>query len=63
MNCPQQKCLIHLMRDLNDDLLRQPFNEELKELVRDFAVLLKPMIETVDRFAGKLIFAKAQGLG
>jgi hypothetical protein len=52
------------MRDLNDDLLRQPFNEELKKLVRDFAVLLKPMIEMVDRFGLKAyFFAKAQGLG
>ena len=58
INCPQQKCLIHLMRDLNDDLLRQPFNEELKELVRDFAVLLKPMIETVDRFGLKAHFLR-----
>jgi hypothetical protein len=58
INCPQQKCLIHLMRDLNDDLLRQPFNEEMKELVRDFAVLLKPMIETVDRFGLKAHFLR-----
>ena len=35
--CPQQKCLIHLMRDLNDDLLREPFNEELKSVVNGFA--------------------------
>ena len=58
INCPQQKCLIHLMRDLNDDLLKQPFNEELKELVRDFALLLKPMIETVDRFGLKAHFLR-----
>ena len=44
INCLQQKCLIHIMRDLNDDLLKQPFNEELKELVQEFALLLKPMI-------------------
>jgi len=50
MDCAQQKCLIHLMRDLNDDLLKQPFNGELKALVREFALLLKPIIETVDRF-------------
>jgi predicted RecB family nuclease len=42
--CPQQKCLIHLMRDLNDDLLNQPFNEELKGLTQNFAALLKPII-------------------
>lgn len=58
INCPQQKCLIHLMRDLNDDLLKQPFNEELKELVQEFAMLLKPMIETVDRFGLKAHFLR-----
>jgi Transposase IS66 family len=48
--CTQQKCLIHLMRDLNDDLSKQPFNEEMRELVRGFAAILKPMIDSVDRF-------------
>ena len=48
INCAQQKCLIHLMRDLNNDLLKYPFNEELKELVQHFAMLLKPIIETID---------------
>jgi len=51
--CTQQKCLVHLMRDLNDDLSTQPFNEELKALAQSFANLLKPMIETVDRFGLK----------
>jgi len=46
--CSQQKCLIHLMRDLNDDLLRQPFDEELKELGNAFATLLQKIIRTVD---------------
>lgn len=58
MTCPQQKCLIHLMRDLNNDLLKQPFNEELKGLVQEFAMLLKPMIETIDRFGLKAHFLR-----
>jgi predicted RecB family nuclease len=58
MNCPQQKCLIHLMRDLNDDLLKNPFSEELKGLMQEFASLLKPMIETVDRFGLKAHFLR-----
>jgi predicted RecB family nuclease len=58
LTCAQQKCLIHLMRDLNDDLLKQPFNEELKKLVREFTGLLKPMIETVDRFGLKAHFLR-----
>ena len=50
INCAQQKCLIHLMRDLNNDLMRDPYNAELKELVQEFALLLRPIIETIDRF-------------
>jgi hypothetical protein len=41
--------LIHLIRDLNDAVLKNPFDEELKSLVRNFADLVKPMVETVDR--------------
>jgi predicted RecB family nuclease len=47
--CPQQKCNIHLIRDLNDDLLRHPFDEELKDLARRYTQVLKPIIETIDR--------------
>src|SRR5438034_11844653 len=47
--CPQQKCLVHLMRDLNDEVLDHPYDEELKEIVRSFAVLLKAIVETIDR--------------
>ena len=49
IDCPQQKCLIHFIRDLNERLLKHPYDEELKQLVGDFAGLVKPMVETVDR--------------
>ena len=48
MVCAQQKCLIHLIRDLNDDVLKHPFDEELKGIVRGFAALLKPIVQTID---------------
>jgi len=48
LKCPQQKCLVHLMRDLNDAVLAHPYDEELKTIVRDFASLLKPIVETID---------------
>lgn len=38
--CPQQKCLIHLIRDLNDDVLKHPCDEELKRLTLAFAVTI-----------------------
>ena len=49
INCPQQKCLIHFIRDLNEAILKHPYDVELKRLAADFAGLLKPMVETVDR--------------
>ncbi len=47
-----------LMRDLNDDVLNNPFDEDLKQMVSAFALLLKPMIETVDRHGLKTHFLK-----
>ncbi len=47
--CPQQKCLIHLMRDLNDDLLKQPFNSELRAVASKFGVLLRSIVDTIDK--------------
>jgi len=58
IKCPQQKCLIHFIRDLNDELLKRPYDETLKRLVRDFAALVKPMVETVDRFGLKKRFLR-----
>ena len=47
--CLQQKCLIHLIRDVNEDLLKNPFDQELKELATLFGRLLRPIIATIDR--------------
>jgi Transposase IS66 family len=46
------------MRDLNDGLLKNPFNEELKGLVSEFALLLRSIVETVDRFGLKTYFLR-----
>ena len=58
IDCPQQKCLIHLMRDLNDEVLNFPFDEQLKQIVIDFGDLIKPIIETVDRYGSKKHFLR-----
>jgi hypothetical protein len=49
LNCGQQKCLIHLMRELNEDVLKHPYDEDLKRVVREFAVLLNSIVDTIDR--------------
>ena len=49
INCPQQKCLIHLMRDMNQDLLNAPFDEDLKAITRPFGILLRSAVATIDK--------------
>ena len=58
LNCPQQKCLIHLMRDVNNDLLKYPFNLELRSIASEFGALVKSILVTVDRFGLKKWFLR-----
>jgi hypothetical protein len=53
LDCPQQKCLIHLMRDMNEDLLRNSFDAEYRDLVERFGHLLQQIVETVDKYGLK----------
>ena len=53
ITCTQQRCLIHLLRDINEDLLKNPFNREMEQLAHGFASLLQRIVETVDRFGLK----------
>jgi hypothetical protein len=44
------------MRDLNDEVLNHPFDEQLKKLVSSFGEVLEPAVETVDRYGLKKRF-------
>ena len=48
LECKQQKCLVHLMRDLNNDLEANFFDEELKALSKRFGRLLVAIVRTID---------------
>ena len=50
VKCPQQKCLIHLIRDMNEDLKANPYDVELWVIVQAFATIVRSIIETVDRY-------------
>jgi hypothetical protein len=45
--CRQQKCLVHLIRDLNDDLWSSPFDVEFEGFVLAVRDLLVPMLGAV----------------
>ena len=49
IRCLQQKCLVHLMRDLNGGLLENPFDEEFKAFAFQFGKLLRAIVETIDK--------------
>jgi predicted RecB family nuclease len=53
VQCTQQKCLVHLARDINDDLFHNPFDEELKQLAQALVAVLKPIIDAIDRYGLK----------
>lgn len=56
--CRQQKCLSHLIRDLNDDLWRNPFNQEYEAFLVSVRDLLVPILEDVERYGLKARFLK-----
>jgi hypothetical protein len=48
LNCSQQRCLIHLIRDMNRAILDNPFDQELQSITASFGVLLRSIVMTVD---------------
>jgi hypothetical protein len=53
LDCRQQKCLIHLIRDLNGDFLKNQLDKELKNIVIEFGNLLRSIISTIDKYGLK----------
>lgn len=49
----QQKCWVHLIRDINDDLWRSPFDTEFEAFVVELRNLLIPIMETVQKHSLK----------
>jgi predicted RecB family nuclease len=58
MDCAQQKCLVHLARDLNDELVKNPFDDDLKGLSAAFSSLMQAIVETIDRHGLKAHFLR-----
>ena len=61
MPCRQQKCLVHLIRDINDDLWKAPFDRELEAFAVEVRDLLVPILEAVDRYGLKARYLRKFG--
>ncbi len=51
--CEQQTCLFHLIRDINDDLMGSPYDEEFKALAGSSASCSGPSSDTIDKYGLK----------
>jgi len=58
IDCLQQKCWVHLLRDINQDLRKNPFDNELESFVIALRKLFIPIMETVQRFGLKHRYLK-----
>jgi hypothetical protein len=51
--CRQQKCWVHLIRDINDDLKNSPFNSEFQIFVLALRDMLIPIFEAIEKYGLK----------
>jgi Transposase IS66 family/RNase_H superfamily len=48
LDCLQQRCLIHLMRDMNRAILDNPFDHQLQSITTPFGAILRAIVSTID---------------
>ncbi len=53
VNCRQQKCWVHLIRDLNEDLWKSPFNTEFESFVIEVRSLIAPIFDAIHKYGLK----------
>jgi hypothetical protein len=50
VNCKQQRCLVHLMRDFNEEMQKHPFDNELKLISSKFSEVIRVAVATIDKY-------------
>ncbi len=53
VKCKQQKCLVHLMRDINESLWENPLDAELERFASSVKDLLLPILQDIERYGLK----------
>ncbi len=51
--CKQQKCWVHLLRDINDDSWKSPFDKEYENFILKIQEFILPIFEAVDKYGLK----------
>lgn len=53
LKCRHQKCWVHLIRDINDDLWKNPFDKEYEKFVLELRNLILPVFESIEKYGLK----------
>ena len=53
VTCKQQKCWVHLIRDLNNDLRESPFDKEYENFIVEVRDLIIPIMEAIQKYGLK----------
>lgn len=53
VTCTQQKCWAHLIRDLNENLRKSPFDKEYENFVCAVGELITPILQAVEKYGLK----------
>jgi predicted RecB family nuclease len=53
VRCRQQKCWVHLIRDLNDDLWAAPFDTEFEIFILEVRNLIVPIMQAIQKYGLK----------
>lgn len=51
----QQKCWVHLIRDINEDLFKAPFDTEFEKFVWELKKVITPIFQAIDTYGLKKI--------
>lgn len=53
INCRQQKCWVHLIRDLNDELWKAPYDKEYENFVLEIRNLILPIFQSMENYGSR----------
>jgi hypothetical protein len=53
LDCRKQRCLVHLIRDMNDDLCKNGFDADFKLMLQNFGVLMRSILRSIDKYGLK----------
>jgi hypothetical protein len=53
LKCKHQKCWVHLLRDLNDDLWKNPYDNEYEKFMLELRDLIIPIFASIKKYGSK----------